>query len=81
LKIQYLKAKSLKFNDKQTIGNRLAHVINYLDFTLHVNMSDDLIRMSLKKSLNMCFFQNGLLSDTAVDHVNTTNDLPTEVML
>jgi len=42
----------------QALGNRLAHIINSLDFNFHVNMTDDQIRINLKKSLNMCFFQN-----------------------
>jgi len=50
----------------QAIGNRLANVINHLDFTFNVNMSDDLIRISLKKSLNMCFFQ--------MSHTDRTSD-------
>jgi len=42
----------------QALGNRLAHIINNLDFNFHVTMTDDQIRINLKKSLNMCFFQN-----------------------
>jgi len=42
----------------QALGNRLAHIIDNLDFNFHVNMTDDQIRINLKKSLNMCFFQN-----------------------
>jgi len=40
------------------LGNRIAHIINNLDFIFHVNMTDDQIRINLKKSLNMCFFHN-----------------------
>jgi len=42
----------------QALGYRLAHIINYLDFNFHVNMTDDQIKINPKKSLFMCFFQN-----------------------
>jgi len=40
------------------LANRLAHIINNLDFNFHVNMTDDQIRINLQKSLNISFFQN-----------------------
>jgi len=38
----------------QALENRIAHIIKDLNNTFHVNMSDDLIRINLKK-LNLCF--------------------------
>jgi len=57
----------------QAIENRLAHIINHLYFTFHVNMNDNVIRISLKGSLSMCFFQNGQHTDRISDRVDTEN--------
>jgi len=49
---------SMTKHGQEALGNRLAHIIDNLDFNFHVNMAVDKIRINLKKSLNMCFFQN-----------------------
>jgi len=56
-KIVFYDASRTKFRH-QALWKRIAHIINDLNSTFHVNMSDDQIRICLKKSFNMCFFQN-----------------------